>query len=211
NEKFIERLQKLNEKHKTHQLPRLKELKRYYLADNNIKYRKDKTDEDAADNRIASDFARYITIFEQGYMLGKPVEYKNENEDIFNHITDFSIQNNEAYHNVLIKTDLSIYGRAYELERVDGDKDSTRVSLIRLDPEQVFVVYDDTVQNNSLFAVRYYSFSDEENTVRNFAEVYTTDAIYYYSSDKDRSEGKLLHQETEEHNFNGVPINEFAN
>lgn len=211
NKKFIERLQKLIEKHKTHQLPRLKELKRYYLADNNIKYRKDKTDEDAADNRIASDFARYITIFEQGYMLGKPVEYKNENEDIFNHITDFSIQNNEAYHNVLIKTDLSIYGRAYELERVDGDKDSTRVSLIRLDPEQVFVVYDDTVQNNSLFAVRYYSFSDEENTVRNFAEVYTTDAIYYYSSDKESSEGKLLHQDTEEHNFNGVPINEFAN
>ncbi|MFI3605683.1 phage portal protein [Vagococcus fluvialis] len=211
NEKFIERLQKLIEKHKTHQLPRLKELKRYYLADNNIKYRKDKTDEDAADNRIASDFARYITIFEQGYMLGKPVEYKNENEDIFNHITDFSIQNNEAYHNVLIKTDLSIYGRAYELERVDGDKDSTRVSLIRLDPEQVFVVYDDTVQNNSLFAVRYYSFSDEENTVRNFAEVYTTDSIYYYSSDKDSSEGKLEYQETEEHNFNGVPINEFAN
>lgn len=211
NKKFIERLQKLIEKHKTHQLPRLKELKRYYLADNNIKYRKDKTDEDAADNRIASDFARYITIFEQGYMLGKPVEYKNENEDIFNHITDFSVQNNEAYHNVLIKTDLSIYGRAYELERVDGDKDSTRVSLIRLDPEQVFVVYDDTVQNNSLFAVRYYSFSDEENTVRNFAEVYTTDAIYYYSSDKDSSEGKLEHQETEEHNFNGVPINEFAN
>lgn len=211
SEKFIERLQKLIEKHKTHQLPRLKELKRYYLADNNIKYREDKTDEDAADNRIASDFARYITIFEQGYMLGKQVEYKNENEDIFNHITDFSIQNNEAYHNVLIKTDLSIYGRAYELERVDGDKDSTRVSLIRLDPEQVFVVYDDTVQNNSLFAVRYYSFSDEENTVRNFAEVYTTNAIYYYSSDKDSSEGKLLHQETEEHNFNGVPINEFAN
>lgn len=97
NKKFIERLQKLIEKHKTHQLPRLKELKRYYLADNNIKYRKDKTDEDAADNRIASDFARYITIFEQGYMLGKPVEYKNENEDIFNHITDFSIQNKKKY------------------------------------------------------------------------------------------------------------------
>ncbi|MDT2805251.1 phage portal protein [Vagococcus lutrae] len=211
NNKFIDRLEKLIEKHKTHQLPRLKELKRYYLADNNIKYRKNKTDEDAADNRIASDFARYITIFEQGYMLGKPVEYKNENEEILNYINDFSIQNNEAYHNVLIKTDLSIYGRAYELERVDGDKNGTRVSLIRLDPEQVFVVYDDTVQNNSLFAVRYYSFSDEENKVRNFAEVYTEDAIYYYSSDKKSSEGKLKYQGTEAHSFNGVPINEFAN
>ena len=208
---FIEKLEKLIERHKTHQLPRLKELKRYYLADNNIKYRKAKTDEDAADNRIASDFARYITIFEQGYMLGKPVEYKNENEDLFKHISDFIIQNNEAYHNVLIKTDLSIYGRAYEMERVDGDKDSTQVSLIRLDPQQVFVVYDDTVQNNSLFGVRYYSFDGDNNTMRNFAEVYTNDSIYYYASSNDSSDGKLQYKETEDHNFNGVQINEFAN
>lgn len=209
--KFIEKLEKLIERHKTQQLPRLKELKRYYLADNNIKYREDKKDEDAADNRIASDFSRYITIFEQGYMLGKPVEYKNENDNLFEYITDFQIQNNEAYHNVLIKTDLSIYGRAYELERVDGDENSTRVSLIRLDPEQVFVVYDDTVQNDSLFGVRYYSFDGDDNTVRNFAEVYTNDFIYYFASDVDSDDGKLRFKDAEAHNFNGVQINEFAN
>lgn len=69
SKKWIRRLEKFVNRHITEQLPRLQELKRYYLADNNIKYRPAKTDEFAADNRIASDFSRYITIFEQGYML----------------------------------------------------------------------------------------------------------------------------------------------
>lgn len=211
NEKFIDRLQKIIERHKTQQLPRLQELKRYYLSDNNIKRRPKKRDEDAADNRIASDFARYITTFEQGYMLGKPVEYKNEDETLYQSIIDFQTQNNEAYHNVLIKTDLSIYGRAYEVERVDGDENATKVSLIRLDPEQTFVVYDDTVQNNSLFAVRYYSFENDDNSSRNFAEVYTATDIHFYSSDTKGNEGKLIFRESEPHNFVGVQVNEFAN
>ena len=113
SEQWIYRLKKFIDRHRVEQLPRLKELKRYYLADNNIKYRPAKTDEFAADNRIASDFSRYITIFEQGYMLGQPVQYKNESEELQEQIDMFISQNNEAYHNVLIKTDLSIYGRAY--------------------------------------------------------------------------------------------------
>ena len=65
SETWITRLEKFINRHRNEQVPRLKELKRYSLSDNNIKYRPAKTDEFAADNRIASDFARYITIFEQ--------------------------------------------------------------------------------------------------------------------------------------------------
>ena len=73
-QKWIERLKNYIGTHRSEQLDRLKELKRYYLADNNIKYREDKSDPYSADNRIASDWAKYIAIFEQGYMLGNPVE-----------------------------------------------------------------------------------------------------------------------------------------
>ncbi|HHR8875805.1 TPA: phage portal protein, partial [Streptococcus agalactiae] len=69
SQKWIDQLKKYISSFETEQLDRLKELKRYYLGDNNIKYRPAKTDEYAADNRIASDFAKYITVFEQGYML----------------------------------------------------------------------------------------------------------------------------------------------
>ncbi|MDK6296196.1 phage portal protein, partial [Gardnerella swidsinskii] len=87
----------------------------------------------APDNRIASDFARYITIFEQGYMLGKPIQYKNENKLLQEQIDDFNIQNNEEHHNVQMKTDLSIYGRSYELLTVEQDDgQSLRINLIKL-------------------------------------------------------------------------------
>ena len=115
SETWISRLEKFINRHQNEQVPRLKELKRYSLSDNNIKYRPAKTDEFAADNRIASDFARYITIFEQGYMLGQPIQYKNDDDNIQAQIDDFNNRNNETYHNVLIKTDLSIYGRESQL------------------------------------------------------------------------------------------------
>ncbi|WCG53928.1 phage portal protein [Enterococcus faecium] len=210
SEQWIYRLKKFIDRHRVEQLPRLKELKRYYLADNNIKYRPAKTDEFAADNRIASDFSRYITIFEQGYMLGQPVQYKNENEELQGQIDTFISQNNEAYHNVLIKTDLSIYGRAYELMTVGSNNGEAFVKLVKLDPEKTFIVYDDTTDNNSLFGVYYYSIDYGDGERKEFVNVYTDDMIYIYINDNQEERGLHL-EDFEDHAFNGVPVNEYAN
>ena len=136
SDNWIEQLKRYVNRHKAEQQPRLKELKRYYKGDNNIKYRPAKTDETAADNRISSDFAKYITIFEQGYMLGNPVEYKNENKAILEHIKDFSAKNNEKKHNSSIKKDLCVYGRAYELLTVTNRGGKVWVKLYKLKPEE---------------------------------------------------------------------------
>ncbi|WP_420889749.1 phage portal protein [Enterococcus mediterraneensis] len=206
---WIHQLQKFVNRHKSWQLPRLKELKRYYLADNNIKYRPAKTDEFAADNRIASDFARYITIFEQGYMLGKPVQYKNET--LQDEIEEFNRRNNEAYHNALIKTDLSIYGRAYELLTVNLDASKKAfVKLVKLNPEQTFVVYDDTTDNNSLFGVYHYSIDYGDSIRKDFINMYTRDAVYTYVNDSRDKEG-MHFDDFDDHALNGVPINEYSN
>ena len=50
--------------HKEKQVPRLKELKRYSLAQNNIKFTEDKS-ENRADNKIANDWARFIVNFKK--------------------------------------------------------------------------------------------------------------------------------------------------
>ena len=211
SENWIHRLEKYINRHRSEQLPRLQELKRYYLADNNIKYRAAKTDEYAADNRIASDFARYITIFEQGYMLGQPVQYKNDDDELQEQIDNFNKRNNEAYHNVLIKTDLSIYGRAYELETVALDAENNAfVKLVRLDPEKTFVVYDDTTDNNSLFSVYYYTIDYGDGQRKDFVNVYTSDMLYLYVNDNKNQLGLHL-VDFDDYVFNGVPVNEFAN
>ena len=211
SQKWIERLKNFVGTHRAEQLDRLKELKRYYLADNNIKYREDKSDPYSADNRIASDWAKYITVFEQGYMLGNPVEYKNENAEIQNLIDNFSKQNNEQDHNVAIKTDLAIYGRAYELLNTFQDEDgSVWVKLYRMDPEQTFVIYDDSFEQRSLMAVNYYSISYGNGHKRDFVKVYTSNAIYEYVDDNQDTDTLKL-KEVSEHFFNGVPVNEFSN
>ena len=211
SQKWIERLKNFVGAHRTEQLDRLKELKRYYLADNNIKYREEKSDPYSADNRIASDWAKYIAIFEQGYMLGNPVEYKNENAEIQKLIDQFSKQNNEKDHNVAIKTDLAIYGRAYELLNTFQDEDgSVWVKLYRMDPEQTFVIYDDSFEQRSLMAVNYYSISYGNGHKRDFVKVYTSNAIYEYVDDNQETDTLKL-KEVSEHFFNGVPVNEFSN
>lgn len=211
SQKWIERLKNFVGTHRVEQLDRLKELKRYYLADNNIKYREEKSDPYSADNRIASDWAKYITVFEQGYMLGNPVEYKNENAEIQNLIDNFSKQNNEQDHNVAIKTDLAIYGRAYELLNTFQDEDgSVWVKLYRMDPEQTFVIYDDSFEQRSLMAVNYYSISYGNGHKRDFVKVYTSNAIYEYVDDNQDTDTLEL-KEVSEHFFNGVPVNEFSN
>lgn len=211
SQKWIARLKNFVGTHRAEQLDRLQELKRYYLADNNIKYRDEKSDKYSADNRIASDWAKYITVFEQGYMLGNPVEYKNDNAEIQALIDNFSKQNNEQDHNVAIKTDLAIYGRAYELLNTFQDVDgSVWVKLYRMNPEQTFVIYDDSYEQRSLMAVNYYSISYGNGHKRDFVKVYTDNAIYEYVDDNQEADTLRL-KETSEHFFNGVPVNEFSN
>ncbi|OHX28335.1 portal protein [Streptococcus phage Javan273] len=209
--KWIDQLKNYISSYKAEQLDRLKELKRYYLGDNNIKYRPKKTDIYAADNRISSDFAKYITIFEQGYMLGVPVEYKNEDEAVQLAIDVLSERNNEDYHNVKIKTDLSIYGRAYELLTVEKvDESSTEVKLYQLPAEQTFVIYDDTYQHNSLMGVHFYDIDYGSGKRKQIVKVYTGKTIYVYEDFNQDATGMTL-KDTTQHFFNGVPINEFSN
>ena len=211
SQKWIEQLKQYINTHKL-QIARLKELKRYYLGDNNIKYRPDKTDEFAADNRISSDFAKYITVFEQGYMLGNPVKYTNEDETLQELIDTFSEQTNEAYHNILIKTDLSIYGRAYELLNPEKDEDGNVIlKLYHLAPEQTFVIYDDTYQQKSLLGINYYEVDYGRSHRKMVVRVYSDDMIYTYVDDNQNKVGLRLIDEPVQHYLKGVPINEFKN
>ena len=204
---FIEKVNDYITTFQSAQLPRLQELKRYYLANNNIKYRETGRDANRADNRIASDWAKYITVFMQGYMLGNPITYDSDDEKLIEKVNQFSKQNGADYHDGLLETDLSIYGRAYELVYSNSE---AQERITKLDPEQTFVVYDDTIAANSLFGVRFYQIKYSETKINSFAEVYTSTNIYYYKSDSSKFSG-MAFVESAEHSYDGVPINEYKN
>lgn len=203
---FIDKLVNYISVFQTDQLPRLKELKRYYLADNNIKYRETGRDVNRADNRIASDWAKYITVFMQGYILGNPIAYTG-NDGLVEKIEQFNQENSTDYHDGLIETDLSIYGRAYELLYSD---EQSQERIVKLDPEGTFVVYDDTIARNSLFGVRFYQIKYSPTSVSSFVEVYTADEIYYFNSEASDFTG-IKFDRVETSPFQGVPINEYKN
>lgn len=61
--------------------------------------------------------------------------------------------NNETSLNYMLAESMSIYGVAYDAVRID---DNGKIRITQLDSREVFVVYDDTLDNNVLAIGRIY-------------------------------------------------------
>lgn len=173
--------------HTNHEVPRLKELKRYYLAQNDIKNKPQSTAVNHSTNRIASAFARYITNIRVGYFLGNNIQFKlntddNENtgklEDL---VTNFNQKVDEPYIDEMIKKDLSVTGRAYDLVFVDAGTNDLNLAVV--DPTTCFVVYDDSIKPQPLMAVRYYQIGILQQDLQENYEIYTDDMLYRYHTE----------------------------
>lgn len=193
--------------HRERQVPRLKELKRYLNADNNIKRRPNKPD-GRADNRIASDFANFIVSFKQGVLLGNPISY-NGDQVIVERINRFASESNEDYHNQLMSRDAFGLGRAYEWV---GRDEYGKETIAKFDAEQTFVIYDNTKDRNSICGVHYFveKFLDKSFTR---IELYTNCGYnYYFTAKDDDLENAVLDEDGEVQSyFDTVQINEWPN
>ena len=193
--------------HREKQVPRLKELKRYLNADNNIKRRPSKPD-GRADNRIASDFANFIVSFKQGVLLGNPISY-NGDRVIVERINRFASESNEDYHNQLMSRDAFGLGRAYEWV---GRDEYGKETIAKFDAEQTFVIYDNTKDRNSICGVHYFveTFLDKSFTR---IELYTNCGYnYYFTAKDDDLENAVLDEDGEVQSyFDTVQINEWIN
>lgn len=209
--------------HYTYQAPRITMLQRYYYGDNDIHYWvNDKAANGRADNRIASGFPKFITNMRVGYRLGKPIQFKwSDNTDPDNEIIDlvkkFNNLNDEEYHEKVMGINLSITGRAYELlytgesvQDSNGDWSIPDVHLKAIDPATCFVVYDTTVESKPLFAVRYYAYEFNDETVY-YADVYTSSKLYHYKMQAANADGKMEYLSDDNLSFDQVPIIEYFN
>ena len=199
--------------HYQYQLPRILTLERYYQADNDMHYWHSDKAEDRADNRITSGLPRYITDQKVGYQFGNPIKFAysdpddpdSSGDDIVQAIESFNDHVDEPYHEKVMGKNLNNTGRAYELTYI---REGTNEPTIRaIDPANCFVVYDTTIELNSLFAVRYYmvSFMDKKTY---YVEVYTDSSVFYYTASESPA-GEYQLQKTETHYFGTVPITEY--
>ncbi|MGG5323843.1 SPP1 family phage portal protein [Enterococcus pernyi] len=193
--------------HRAKQVPRLQELKRYMLGNNNINYRPNKP-EGRSDNRIASGFADFIVSFKLGVLLGNPLKYSGD-QAIAEKINTFASQSNEDYHNQLVGRDMIGLGRAYEWI---GRDEYGKETLAKFDAEQTFVIYDNTKDRNSLCGVHYYKekYLDKSWTR---VELYTNSGFNYYliAENDDLEHVKIEDGESIESYFDSVQVNEWIN
>lgn len=209
--------------HIDRQVPRLKELMKYYLADTKIKSWAGSPNPDNAHNRVSTGFARYITNIRVGYFMGNDVQYKIVTDDdsekqlsktLDDLITHYNDTSNTPYIDEMLKKDLSITGRAYDLVYVNAGE--TTLNLAKVDPTTCFVVYDDSIKAQPLFAVRYYQTGVLDELLQENYEIYTDSMIYRYHSDGGLPQtnspvNNTVLDSAEPHFFERVPLTEYKN
>lgn len=209
--------------HIDRQVPRLKELMKYYLADTKIKSWAGSPNPDSAHNRVSTGFARYITNIRVGYFMGNDVQYKIVTDDdsekqlsktLDDLITHYNDSSNTPYIDEMLKKDLSITGRAYDLVYVNAGE--TTLNLAKVDPTTCFVVYDDSIKAQPLFAVRYYQTGVLDELLQENYEIYTDSMIYRYHSDGGLPQtnspvNNAVLDSAEPHFFERVPLTEYKN
>ena len=123
------------------------------------------------DNRLTNNFAKYIVDTFTGYFNGIPVKKSHSDKEILTKLQEFDNLNDMEDEESELAKMACIYGRAFELLYQDED---TQTNVVYNGPENMFMVYDDTVKQEPLFAVRYGI--DEDKKIH--GEVYTKETTY---------------------------------
>ena len=176
------------------QIPRFNELWSQYTSRPPILDLPDK-EEYKPDNRLVANFGKYIVDTFNGYFTGIPVKVSHEKEKVNEAINYFWRYNDMDDTLSELSKLTSIYGVSY-LYVWQDEEAKTRVTYNS--PLDMFVVYDDTVERNIKYGVRYKHDKDEKLT----GTLFTADEIISFTDDG--------YGDTEPHYYPIVPIIEFV-
>ena len=157
-------------------------------------------------NHIVKNYCFSIVNNYQGYIAGIPITY-NSNDDITNLIDVFNYNDIENADSALLRNAL-IYGVAFEICYIDEDA-KQRFKVI--DSRECIPVYDDTLNEELLYMIRYWKKESweeaDEKEAKYIIEVYSNTSIRRYESNAEFSSFELLQDIP--HYFNQVPFVEF--
>lgn len=192
------------------QRPRLQMLDDYYqgLNYNVMRSNNRRREKHLADNRVAHDFASYIADFINGYCFGHAIQVQSEKEMTQDAINSLHDLNDIDSHNRSIGLDLSIFGRAYEYIIRNQDDE---VRIYKTNAKDTFVIYDTTVQQNSIAAVRYWKVSEDKDTDMYHIDFITDQVTYFFVASKSTNLKISERKPPELHSFGKVTVTEFSN
>lgn len=143
--------------HRTALNERYEKLESYYKGEHDILLRKPKRKDDPCNN-VVCNYAKYITDIGSGFLIGEPVSYQSEENDLTDLLEWFKAAEVDVQDNDNAE-DQSIYGVAYELVYMSSDESPTPKTA-SIHPSQAFVIYNDTVELNPVAGVYYHETRD---------------------------------------------------
>lgn len=160
-------------------------------------------DESKPCNRIVTNYCYNIVQNYQGYLTGQDVTYSSTQDisaiqDILNY-NDVGATDNELLRNALI------YGLAFEIAYIDEDK-KQRFKV--LDSRECIPIYDNTLNQELMYVIRYYAVDTTDATKGYNVEVYDKDFVRHFKSDCAYSSISMIAEVP--HYFKQVPITVFT-
>lgn len=183
---------------KQHQalIPRYHRLRDLYESNPPILSQDDKPDY-KPDNRLVVNYAKYITDTFNGYFIGIPVKVSHDDQGVNDRVDDFQKRNDMDDNQAELSKITSIYGHGFELLYQNEESETC---CTYNNPLDMFIVYDDTIAQKPLFAVRYHQTEDGVK-----GQLFTKEEETTFSEGKDG----LVFNETVSHHYNGVPVIEY--
>lgn len=203
--------------YRLNELPRLQKLFDYYDNNQPILKKPNRTS-DKNDTKIASGYPEYISTIATAYFLGKNISYSadEDKQAAYEKIADYLATEEEQKTNYEIALNCSIFGKGYELLYID---ESIKLKHKSLDPRDVFVIRDNTIDKNIIGAIRFginkITTTEYEVTLAVYDSLNVT-TYQYIATDpnftaKDLDNAKIPISGPKPHGFNKVPIIEYSN
>lgn len=181
--------------------PKLQRRGDYYSGKHKILYKsyKDKSKEC---NHVVTNYCKIITDTYSGYICGKPISYtSNQNID---DVQDCINYNDSASEDMSWCTNALVYGVGYELFWIDK---YAQVRYSQVNPLNAFAIYDNTLDCELLYFVRWYDADSFDDSDKIYIEVYSANSVITYEANGIL--GSLQPIKEEVHHFGDVPVSVF--
>lgn len=150
------------------------------------------------DNRLATNFAKYIVDTMNGFFCGIPIKVTSGDERINEFLQRYDRYNSMDDQNAKIAKTCDIFGSAYEMYYVD---EMGEVASTVLSPMNAFIIYNESIIPQPRYFVRLYT--DNHNIKH--GSISDSETVRYFKND-----GGIKFDEYEKmHGFDGVPATEF--
>ena len=198
-----DRLGKILADFQTHELPKLNRYYNYYAGKQAITM-KQATDTGKPCNIVVVNYCYNIVMNYLGYMTGIEIGYDNDGR--FDEIIDVLKYNDVKAEDSELLRNALIFGRGFEINYIDEEG---KQRFRTLDPRECVPIYDNTLNNELLYVVRFYSEDLVNKSQESYiVEVYSDSAVTRYRSAAGFASFLLIGEEP--HFFDQCPVTVFS-